>query len=285
METSNSFYVHPKALCESTEIGEGTRIWAFAHVMKGAKIGCHCNIGDAAFIESGAVLGDRVTIKNQVMVWDGVTIEDDVFVGPGVIFTNDMFPRSPRMPEIATRYENPDAVARADRDSARRLVGCRRRDPSGGQHRDVCDGGCRGRSDARRGSPPTGRRKSCKTPCMDLRVCRPPGRQRPLPPLRSRISDRTWERLRRRRLMYQGRRIIAIVPAYNEEAKIGNVVTRSPRDVVDELLVIDDGSTDATASVARTAGAEVLSFPQVRASARQYAPGWPPDGREVSILP
>jgi acetyltransferase-like isoleucine patch superfamily enzyme len=76
--------------------------------MKEARIGCDCNIGDAAFIESGAVLGDRVTIKNQVMVWDGVTIEDDAFVGPGVIFTNDMYPRSPRMPEIAVRYGNPD---------------------------------------------------------------------------------------------------------------------------------------------------------------------------------
>ncbi|MGA2258109.1 MAG: glycosyltransferase family 2 protein [Thermoguttaceae bacterium] len=64
--------------------------------------------------------------------------------------------------------------------------------------------------------------------------------------------------------MYQSRRIMGIVPAYNEEAKIGNVVKRSPRYVVDELLVVDDGSTDATAGVARTAGAEVLSFPQVR---------------------
>ncbi len=85
--------------------------------------------------------------------------------------------------------------------------------------------------------------------------------------------------------MYQGRRIIAIVPAYNEEAKIGNVVTRSPRDVVDELLVIDDGSTDATASVARTAGAEVLFSPSSGRRRGNTLPGWPPDGREVSILP
>jgi dolichol-phosphate mannosyltransferase len=64
--------------------------------------------------------------------------------------------------------------------------------------------------------------------------------------------------------MYQGCRIIAIAPAYNEQAKIGQVAKRTPRDVVDEVLVVDDGSTDDTAQVARAAGAEVLSFPQVR---------------------
>jgi acetyltransferase-like isoleucine patch superfamily enzyme len=103
-----SVYVHPNALCESSDVGGGTRVWAFAHVMQGARIGSHCNVGDGAFIESGAVLGDRVTLKNQVMVWDGVLIEDDVFVGPGVIFSNDARPRSPRMPASAARYARPE---------------------------------------------------------------------------------------------------------------------------------------------------------------------------------
>ena len=80
---------HRLALCESDQVGEGTRVWAFAHVMAGAVVGRDCNIGDGAFIEAGAVLGDRVTVKNQVMIWDGVSIGDDVFIGPGVIFTND----------------------------------------------------------------------------------------------------------------------------------------------------------------------------------------------------
>lgn len=97
-------YVHPQALCESDQVGEGTRIWAFAHVMCGAVVGAHCNIGEGVFVESGAIVGCRVTLKNQVMVWNGVTIGDDVFVGPGVIFTNDAVPRSPRMPRVAARY-------------------------------------------------------------------------------------------------------------------------------------------------------------------------------------
>ncbi len=101
-------FVHPQALCESDEVGPGTRVWAFAQVMRGALVGRECNVGGHAFIEAGAVVGDRVTIKNQVMIWEGVTIEDDVFLGPGVIFTNDRFPRSGRMPEAQGRYASKD---------------------------------------------------------------------------------------------------------------------------------------------------------------------------------
>lgn len=86
-------FVHPRALCE-VEVGEGTRVWAFAHVLPGAVVGAGCNIGDHAFVEGGAVLGDRVTVKNGALVWNGVTIEDDVFVGPNATFTNDLLPRS-----------------------------------------------------------------------------------------------------------------------------------------------------------------------------------------------
>ena len=97
-------YVHPSALCESDDIGDGTRIWAFAHIMPGAVIGCDCNICDQVFVEGGARIGARVTVKNQVMVWDGVTVEDDAFLGPGMIFTNDLHPRSARMPQVVDRY-------------------------------------------------------------------------------------------------------------------------------------------------------------------------------------
>ena len=100
-------FVHSTALCDSDDVGEGTRIWAFAHVMKGAHVGADCNIGDHAFIEDGAWIDDGVTVKNQVMVWNGVTIEANTFIGPGVVFTNDLYPRSPRnadLPDIARRY-------------------------------------------------------------------------------------------------------------------------------------------------------------------------------------
>jgi len=103
META--VYVHPNALCESSRIGEGTRVWAFAHVMDGATVGRDCNIGGNAFIESGVTVGDGVTIKNGVLIWNGVTIEDDVFIGPGAIFTNDRYPRSRRMAEVRHRYD------------------------------------------------------------------------------------------------------------------------------------------------------------------------------------
>ena len=87
-------FVHPYGLCESDEVGPGTRVWAFAHVLAGARIGRDCNVCDGAFVENGASVGDRVTVKNQVMIFEGVHVADDVFLGPGVIFTNDLRPRA-----------------------------------------------------------------------------------------------------------------------------------------------------------------------------------------------
>ncbi|MCF7818260.1 MAG: N-acetyltransferase [Kiritimatiellales bacterium] len=91
-------FIHPKALVETDAVGEGTRIWAFAHVMADVVIGEECNIGDHAFIESGVHIGDGVTIKNNALIWKGVHIADYAFIGPNVVFTNDLRPRSPRMP-------------------------------------------------------------------------------------------------------------------------------------------------------------------------------------------
>lgn len=87
-------WIHPQAICESADVGEGSRVWAFAHVLRGARIGRDCNICDHVFIENDVVIGDRVTIKCGVQLWDGVRIEDDVFIGPNATFTNDRFPRS-----------------------------------------------------------------------------------------------------------------------------------------------------------------------------------------------
>jgi acetyltransferase-like isoleucine patch superfamily enzyme len=99
--------IHPAALVETEHLGDGTRVWAFAHVQRGAMIGADCNIGGHCYVESGAIIGDRVTLKNGVSVWDGVTLHDDVFVGPGAVFTNDRIPRSPRSALSGDRYDEP----------------------------------------------------------------------------------------------------------------------------------------------------------------------------------
>lgn len=92
-------FVHSHAICESTTVGKGSRIWAFSHVLPGATIGADVNINDHVFVENDVVIGDRVTLKSGVQVWDGIRLEDDVFVGPNVTFTNDPFPRSKQYPE------------------------------------------------------------------------------------------------------------------------------------------------------------------------------------------
>jgi UDP-2-acetamido-3-amino-2,3-dideoxy-glucuronate N-acetyltransferase len=92
--TATGPFVHPLGLCESDMVGDGTRIWAWAHVMAGAVVGRGCNICDHAYVEGGVRLGDNVTVKNRVLLFDGVSVEDDVFLGPGVVFTNDLNPRA-----------------------------------------------------------------------------------------------------------------------------------------------------------------------------------------------
>ena len=91
-------FIHPQAICESTAIGKGTRVWAFAHILPGALVGEDCNICDGVFIENDVVVGNRVTVKCGVQLWDGLRVEDDVFIGPNVTFTNDAFPRSRMRP-------------------------------------------------------------------------------------------------------------------------------------------------------------------------------------------
>ena len=86
--------IHESAICESLHIGNGTRIWAFAHVLPQAVIGEDCNICDHVFVENDVVIGDRVTVKSGVQLWDGVRLANDVFVGPNATFTNVKNPRS-----------------------------------------------------------------------------------------------------------------------------------------------------------------------------------------------
>jgi acetyltransferase-like isoleucine patch superfamily enzyme len=93
-------FLHENSIVEpGARIGEGTRVWAFAHILPGAQIGADCNICDHTFIENEVIVGDRVTIKSGVQLWDGVILEEDVFVGPNATFTNDKFPRSKNYPD------------------------------------------------------------------------------------------------------------------------------------------------------------------------------------------
>jgi UDP-2-acetamido-3-amino-2,3-dideoxy-glucuronate N-acetyltransferase len=93
-----NYFKHPLAVVESPNVGAGTRVWAFAHILPGATIGADCNICDHTFIENDVRIGNRVTVKCGVQLWDGMTIEDDVFIGPNATFTNDAFPRSGHKP-------------------------------------------------------------------------------------------------------------------------------------------------------------------------------------------
>tara|TARA_B100000287_G_scaffold433796_1_gene496416 strand:- start:210 stop:719 length:510 start_codon:yes stop_codon:yes gene_type:complete len=78
---------------DGVEIGEGTKVWAFTHICKGAKIGKNCVIGEKVYIGPGVTVGDNSKIQNNALIYEGVTIEDDVFIGPNVVTTNDLYPR------------------------------------------------------------------------------------------------------------------------------------------------------------------------------------------------
>lgn len=92
--------IHPTADVASDAIGDGTRIWQFVVILRGAQIGKDCNICSHCLIEGDVLVGDRVTIKSGVQLWNGTRIEDDVFIGPNATFTNDKYPRS-RNPDFA----------------------------------------------------------------------------------------------------------------------------------------------------------------------------------------
>jgi len=93
--SEREYYVHPSAYVdEPCDIGPGTSIWHFCHVMKDARIGAGCILGQNVFIASGVVIGMNVKIQNNVSIYAGVELEDDVFCGPACVFTNVSNPRS-----------------------------------------------------------------------------------------------------------------------------------------------------------------------------------------------
>jgi UDP-2-acetamido-3-amino-2,3-dideoxy-glucuronate N-acetyltransferase len=90
-----SYFAHSTAVIDGNcEIGEGTKIWHFSHIMPGSKIGKGCNIGQNVVISPDVVLGNNVKVQNNVSIYTGVICEDDVFLGPSCVFTNVINPRS-----------------------------------------------------------------------------------------------------------------------------------------------------------------------------------------------
>jgi UDP-2-acetamido-3-amino-2,3-dideoxy-glucuronate N-acetyltransferase len=91
----SDYFVHQSSyIDDGAEIGAGTKIWHFSHVMSGAKIGKGCNVGQNVLVSPGVVIGDNVKIQNNVSLYTGVMVENDVFLGPSMVFTNVINPRS-----------------------------------------------------------------------------------------------------------------------------------------------------------------------------------------------
>jgi UDP-2-acetamido-3-amino-2,3-dideoxy-glucuronate N-acetyltransferase len=87
--------IHPSAIIDDRcEIGLGTRIWHFCHIMSGCRIGANCNLGQNVVVSPGVILGNNVKVQNNVSIYTGVVCEDDVFLGPSCVFTNVSNPRS-----------------------------------------------------------------------------------------------------------------------------------------------------------------------------------------------
>lgn len=103
------FFAHETAIIdEGAEIGAGTAIWHFSHILKGARIGKNCKIGQNVVIGANVSIGNGVKIQNNVSVYEGVLLEDDVFCGPSMVFTNVLNPRS----EIPRRHELKKTLAK-----------------------------------------------------------------------------------------------------------------------------------------------------------------------------
>ena len=95
MSEPKKYFAHPTAVIdEGCEIGAGTKIWHFSHIMPNCKIGENCNLGQNVVVSPEVVLGKNVKVQNNVSIYTGVVCEDDVFLGPSMVFTNVTNPRS-----------------------------------------------------------------------------------------------------------------------------------------------------------------------------------------------
>jgi len=95
MNTENAYFAHETAVIDpGCDIGEGTKIWHFSHIMSEAKIGKRCNIGQNVVVSPKVTLGENCKVQNNVSIYTGVICEKDVFLGPSMVFTNITNPRS-----------------------------------------------------------------------------------------------------------------------------------------------------------------------------------------------
>lgn len=89
------YFIHASAIVDpGAQIGKGSKIWHFSHIMPGAILGENCNLGQNVFIANGVQLGKNVKVQNNVSIYEGVICEEDVFLGPSMVFTNILNPRS-----------------------------------------------------------------------------------------------------------------------------------------------------------------------------------------------
>jgi len=95
MNDELNYFVHETAVVDAgAEVGEGTKIWHFCHIMSRAKLGKGCSLGQNVFVADDVILGNNVKVQNNVSIYTGVICEDDVFLGPSMVFTNVINPRS-----------------------------------------------------------------------------------------------------------------------------------------------------------------------------------------------
>lgn len=101
----NEYFVHESSyIDDGVEIGEGTKVWYFCHIQKGARIGKFCSFGQNVNVANNVVIGNYVKVQNNVSIYEGVILEDGVFCGPSMVFTNDLTPRA-RFPKGASSYK------------------------------------------------------------------------------------------------------------------------------------------------------------------------------------
>ena len=101
----NEYFVHESSYVDDdVEIGEGTKIWYFCHIQKGARIGKNCSLGQNVNVSNNVIIGDGCKIQNNVSLYEGVELENNVFCGPSCVFTNDLTPRA-AFPKGAANYK------------------------------------------------------------------------------------------------------------------------------------------------------------------------------------